>query len=172
MVGQRAQLALIIAEFHHCSDMVKARMVNVDICSGTQSQAHSNLRLGNITALSYVKRPTVMAFGAPVHNTPLGASVSDDFTYISIATDMHSRKMSMARAAIGTLTSDCKSTRTAAAHLYRFSDSSPRTGADGELTKRGAVAAEVDAVVRYSTLRMARLQAHRRRLLSVTEDYG
>ena len=39
VVGQQAQLALIIAEFHHCSDMVKARMVNVDICSGTQSQA-------------------------------------------------------------------------------------------------------------------------------------
>ena len=113
-----------------------------------------------------------MAFGAPVHNTPLGASVSDDFTYISIATDMHSRKMSMARTAIETLTSDCKSTSTASAHLYRFSDSSPRTGDDGELTERGALAAEADAIVRHSALHMARLQADRRRLLSETEDYG
>ena len=31
---------------------------------------------------------------------------------------------------------------------------------------------EADAVVRYSTMHMARLQADRRRLLSVTEDYG
>ena len=172
VVGEQAQLALIIAKFHHCSDMVKARMVNVDICSGTQSQAHSNLRLGGITTLSYDKRPTVMAFGALVHNTPLDASVSDDFTYIFIATDMHSRKMPMARTAIETLTSDCKPTSTASAHLYRFSDSSPRTDDDGELTERGALAAEADAVVRYSALHMARLQAERRRLLSVTEDYG
>ena len=130
------------------------------------------MRLGGITTLSYDKRPTAMAFGAPVHNTPLDASVSDDFTYISIATDMHSRKMSMARTAIETLTSDCKSTSTASAHLYRLPDSSTRTRADGELTKRGLVAAEADAVVRYSTLHMARLQADRRRLLSVTEHYG
>ena len=80
--------------------------------------------------------------------------------------------MSMARTAIETLTSDCKTTSTASAHLYRFSDSSPRTGDDGELTERGASAAEADAVVRYSTLRMARLQADRRRLLSETEDDG
>ena len=83
VVGQQAQLALIIAEFYHCSDMVKARMVNADICSGTQSQAHSNLRLGGITTLSYVKRPTVMAVGAAVHITPLDASVSDDFACTS-----------------------------------------------------------------------------------------
>ena len=134
-------------------------MVNVDICSGTQSQAHSNLRLGGITTLSYDKQP-------------LDASVSGDFTYISIATDMHSRKMPMVGTAIETLTSDCKSTSTASAHLYRFSDSSPRTGDDGELTERGALAAEADAVVRHSALHMARLQAERRRLLSETEDYG
>ena len=112
-----------------------------------------------------------MAFGAPVYNTPLDASVSDDFTYIPIATDMHSRKMPMARTAIETLASDYKTTSTASAHLYCFSDSSPRTGDDGELTERGASAAEADAVVRYSTMHMARLQADRRRLLSETEDY-
>ena len=119
VVGQQAQLALIIAEFHHCSDMVKARVVNVDLCPGTQSQAHSNLHLDGMTTLSYDKRPMAMAFGAPVHSTPLGASASDDFTYISIATDMHSRKLSMARTTVETLTSDCKSTSTTSAHFYR-----------------------------------------------------
>ena len=70
---------------------------------------------------------------------------------------MHSRKLSiMARTAVETLTSDCKSTSTASAHFYRFPDSSPRTGAGGELTERGFEAAEADAVVRYSTLHMAR----------------
>ena len=34
------------------------------------------------------------------------------------------------------------------------------------------MATEADAVVRYSALHMARLRADRRRLLSVTEDYG
>ena len=41
---------------------------------------------------------------------------------------------------------------------------------DGVLPE--GAAAEADAVVRYSTLHMARLQADRRRLLSETEDYG
>ena len=75
-------------------------------------------------------------------------------------------------AACGLVTSDCKSTSTASAHLHRFSDSSPRTGDDGELIERGALAAAVDSTVRHSALHMARLQADRRRLLSVTEDYG
>ena len=74
-------------------------------------------------------------------------------------------------AACGLVTSDCKSTSTASA-LYLNPDSSPRTRDDGELTEKGMVAAEADAVVRCSTLYMARLQAERRRLLSVTEDYG
>ena len=47
---------------------------------------------------------------------------------------MHSRKVSMTRTAIETLTSDCKSTSTVSAHLYRFLDSSPRTHDDGKLT--------------------------------------
>ena len=75
-------------------------------------------------------------------------------------------------AACGLVASDCKSTSTASAHLYRSSDSSPRTGDDGKLTERGALAAEAGTIVRYSTLHMARLQADRRRLLSETEGYG
>jgi hypothetical protein len=74
-------------------------------------------------------------------------------------------------AACGLVTSDCKSISTESAQLYRSSDSSPRTGDDGELTERGALAAAADAIVRHSALHMARLQANRRRLLSVTEDY-
>ena len=137
-----------------------------------QSQAHSNLCLGGITTLSYDKRPAVAAFGAVATNTPLDASVSLNFTYIAVATDMHSRKMAMARVATETLTSDCKSTSTASAHLYRFPDSSPLTDDDGELTEEGELAAEADAVLRYSMMHMASIQSDRRRLLSVTEDYG
>ena len=60
-----------------------------------------------------------------------------------------------------------------AAHLYRFPDSTPpRKDGNGELTERGVLAAEADAVVFYSTMHMARLQAERRSLLRVTEDYG
>jgi hypothetical protein len=76
------------------------------------------------------------------------------------------------KAACGLVTSDCKSTSTASAHLHRFSDSSPRTDDDGELTEKGMVAAEAYAVVRYSTMHMASIQSDRRRLLAVTEDYG
>ena len=152
--------------------MVKARMINVGICSGTQSQAHTNFRLGGITTLSYDKRPAADAFGATVSNTPLGASVGLTSTYITVATDMHSRKMAMARTAIETLTSDCKSTSTTSAHLYRFPDSSPRTDDDGVLTEKGKEAAEADAVLRYSMMHMASIQSDRRRLLAVTEDYG
>ena len=38
VVGQQAQLALILADCHQFSDMQKARMVNVDMCAGMQSQ--------------------------------------------------------------------------------------------------------------------------------------
>ena len=172
VVGQQAQLALIIAEFYRLSDMVKARMVNVDICSGTQSQAHNNLRLGGITTLSYDIRPVVVAFGSAVSNTPLDASVGLASTYITIATDMHSRNMAMARIGVETLTSDCKSTSTTSAHLYRNPDASPRTDDNGVLTENGELAAEADAVLRYSMMHMASIQSDRRRLLAVTEDYG
>ena len=76
------------------------------------------------------------------------------------------------KAACGLVTSDCTSFSTVSAHLYRFSDSSPRTGDGGELTERGALAAELGAIERHSALHMGRLQADRRRLLSETEDYG
>ena len=87
--------------------------------------------------------------------------------------DMRPRFFQIAEeAACGLVTSDCKSTSTASAHLHRFSDSSPRTDDDGELTEKGMVAAEAYAVVRYSTMHMASIQSDRRRLLAVTEDYG
>ena len=73
-------------------------------------------------------------------------------------------------AACGLVTSDCNTSTVSA--LYRFPDSSPRTGDDGELTGKGMVAAEADAVVRYSMMHMASIQSDRRRLLAVTEDYG
>ena len=44
-MGQQAQIALIIADLGGCSDQEKARMVNVDICPGTQSQQKGNERL-------------------------------------------------------------------------------------------------------------------------------
>ena len=74
-------------------------------------------------------------------------------------------------AACGLVTSDCKSTSTdSASHLNP--DSSPRTVDDGELTENGELAAEADAVLRYSMMHMASIQSDRRRLLAVTEDYG
>ena len=75
------------------------------------------------------------------------------------------------KAACGLVASDCKSTSTALAS-YLNPDSSPRTGDDGELTEKGKVAAEADAVLRYSMMHMVSIQSDRRRLLSVTEDYG
>ena len=134
---------------------MKARMINVGICSGTQSQAHTNFRLGGTTTLSYDRRPAVEAFGAAVSNTPLGASVGLTSTYITVTTDMHSRKMAMAHTAIETLTSDCKSTSTTSAHLHRFPDSSHRTDDDGDLTEKGMEVAEAGAVLRYSMMHMA-----------------
>ena len=75
------------------------------------------------------------------------------------------------RTAIETL-ADCKSTSTTSVHLHRFSDSSPRMDDDGELTEKEMEAAEADAVVRYSMMRMASIQSDRHRFLAVTEDYG
>ena len=73
----------------------------------------------------------------------------------------------MTRVGVETFTSDCKSTSTASAHPYRYSNSEPH--ASGEL---GDCVWMADAVVRCSTARMARMQAKRRALLRITEDYG
>ena len=140
--------------------------MNVDICAGTQSQADSNMRLGGVTTVSLDIRKKVEAFGAEVHNLPLDASFGKNEVYVCVATELHAKRMAMARVGVETLTSDCKSTSTASAHLHRHANGDPRQG------KQGKCARMAGAVVRCSTARMARMQAERRALLRVTEDYG
>ena len=137
------------------------------MCAGTQSQADSNMRLGGITTVSLGIRKKVEAFGAEVNNRLLDASSGENEVYVGVATELRAGRIAMARVGVETLTSDCKSTSTVSAHLYRHSNVDPR--GSGE---RGACARMADAVVRCSTARMARMQAKRRALLWVTEDYG
>ena len=74
-VGQQAQVALIIAALTRCSPRQKARMVNVDICSGTQSQRKGNLRLGGLRTISIDIERVVHCFGATVVNHELDVAI-------------------------------------------------------------------------------------------------
>ena len=125
------------------------------------------MRLGGITTVSLSIRKKAEAFGAEVNNHLLDAPAGENEVYIGVATELHVGRMAMARVGVETLTSDCKSTSTASAHLLRHSNGEPR--GSGE---RGTCARMAGAVVRCSTARMVRMQAERRALLRVTEDYG
>ena len=136
------------------------------MCAGIQSQADSNIRLGGGTMVSLGIRKQVEAFGAEVHNPRLDASSGKSEVYVGVATELHARRTAMARVGVETLTLDCKSTSTAPAHLHRHANGDSRQGEQGKCARMAG------AVVRCSTARMARMQAERRALLQVTEDYG
>ena len=164
-MGPQAQIALVIADFGACSDQEKARMVSVGICSGTgtQSQRKGNERLDGVQTFCFDNQSLVRAFGADHHNAHLDASISELRIYVTVAAELHSSRVAMARMAVATLTADYKSTGTTSAHLHRTATGKPRRG------KAGAAAREADAVARCSTSFMAHAQAERLALVDMGE---
>ena len=97
-----------MADLGGCSDQEKARMVNVGIYSGAQSQRKGNERLGGVRTVCFDNRSFVRAFGADHHNTHLDASVSELRTYVTVAAELHSSRVAMSRMAVTTLTADSR----------------------------------------------------------------
>ena len=159
VVGQQAQVALIVAEHEHLPDHVKSRLVNLDICSGTQSQRKNNLRLGGMRTVSCDKRPEVDAFGVEESNFEIDMSGDIDDIYNQIANWLHECGIAMSRVAVITVSSDCKTTCTGNAHNCR-------DGAEPKLGTEGDTAREADKVVVNCMKLMARFQKERDLLYS------
>lgn len=154
-VGPQPQIALVIAEHEITTSLQRARMVNVDICAGSQSQRKAMLLL-NVYTESFDNREYVDTQGTWMVNSVIDATKDD--LYESLASVLHAKGIAMARIAIATLSSDCQSTSTASAHLYRTSDGVPKPGSAG-LKARTA-----DRVM-YQFLRLVkRLRAERAEL--------
>ena len=162
VVGQQAQVALVVAEHEHRTEHVKARMVNLDICAGTQSQCKNNLRLGGVTMMSYDKRSEVDAFGTVEENFEVDMASNIDDIYIQIANWLHDCGVAMSRVAVITVSSDCKTTCTGNAHNCR-------DGAEPKPGKEGDTAREADKVVINCMKLMARFW--RERDLLSSEDH-
>ena len=153
-VGQQAQVALVVAEHEHLSEHAKARLVNLDICSGTQSQRKNNLRLGGVKTMSCDKRQEVAAFGTVETNFEIDMAGNIDDIYIQIANWLHECGVAMSRVAVITVSSDCKTTCTGNAHNCR-------DGAEPKPGKEGDTAREADKVVINCMKLMARFQRER-----------
>ena len=154
------QIALIVADRGTTTEQQRTRMVNVDICSGSQSQRRGNL-LPNLEAKCFDQRTQVTATaGQQLTNVFIDASV--DTIYDVLRSALHSERVAMSRVSTITLSSDCAMNCTSASSDHRDGSGRPLSGSDGD-TARSA-----DKVV-ISTLKfMHRARAERDYLLSTT----
>ena len=137
----------------------RARMVNVDICSGSQSQRKANCRLGGLRTICIDLEREVHCYGSTVVNYELDVAIGAAQLYVAIGRILHSAGIAMSRVAAITVTSDCKTTCTSAASIYR--DEAGNPWAD---TAEGEVASKMDLVVTSCVGYMARMASHRARI--------
>ena len=133
------QISLIVADHGNTTEQQRTRMVNVDICSGSQSQRRGNLLL-NLETTSFDVRTSVTATaGQQLTNEYIEAP--DDTVYDVVRTALHAERIAMSRVSTITLSSDCATNCTSAASEHRDSKGHPLRG------KKGATARTADKVV-------------------------
>ena len=155
------QISLIVADHGGSTEQQRARMINVDICSGSQSQRRGNLLL-NLRTLSFDKRTSVTATaGQQLINEHIDAS--DDTVYDVVRTALHAERIAMARVSAITLSSDCATNCTSAASEHRDAKGFPLKG------KKGAAARTADKVVINTLKFVHRARAERDYLLSTMD---
>ena len=114
-------------------------MVNIGICSGSQSQRRGNLQL-NLETLSFDQRTQVTATGGrALMNTFIDASVGTVYDVVRDA--LHDKCIAMSRVCAITLPSDCATNCTSAASDHRDEHGEPLSGG------AGAAARTADKVV-------------------------
>ena len=133
------------------TEQQRVRMVNVDICAGSQSQRRAMLLL-NVLVVSFDSRASVDTAGTIMTNVEVDATLD---LYDAVATALHSRGIAMSRIAMVTLSSDCKTTGTVTAKHYRYRSGKPRP------TEKGAEAAAADLVMRRTLELVKRLRRER-----------
>ena len=157
------QLALIIADHANTTEQQRARMVNVDICAGSQSQRRGNA-LVNIRTESFDERTSVTAAGGRVvTNNYIDASSDDPSMYDVVRSALHSQQVAMSRVNVVTLSSDCATNCTSAASDSRDARGRPLPGTEGNVARTAGK-------VVLSTLRfLHRARAERDYLLSTMD---
>ena len=136
-VGEQAEIGLMITHHADTTEQQRARMVNVDICAGSQSQRKAMLLL-NVHTVNFDNRTSVGTEGTIMTNVEVDATL--DF-YDAVAVALHSRSIAMPRISMVALSSNCTTTGTGTAKYYRYPSGQPRP------TSKGAVAAAVDLVM-------------------------
>ena len=127
------QIALIVADHGFTTEQQRARVVNVDICSGSQSQRRGNLLL-NIETKCFDQRTQVTATaGQQLTNMYIDASV--DTVYDVVRSALHAERIAMSRVSTITLSSDCATNCTSAASDHRDDGGRPLPGSDGDTAR-------------------------------------
>ena len=159
-VGEHAEVGLMIAHHAYTTEQQRARMVNVDICAGSQSQRKAMLLL-NVLTVSFDNRASVDTAGSIMTNVEVDATLD---LYDAVAVALHSRGIAMSRISMVTLSSDCKTTGTVTAKHYRYPSGQPRP------TSKGAEAAAADLVMRRTLEFVKRLRRERATLAQTQQS--
>ena len=137
-VGEQAEIGLVVAHHANATEQQRARVVNVDICAGSQSQCKAMLLL-NVHTVNFDNRPNVDTEWTIMTNHKVDATLD---LYDAVAVALHSRGIAMSRVSMVTLSSDYKTTGAVTVKQYRYPSDQPRP------TSKGAEAAAADLVVR------------------------
>ena len=86
-VSEQAEIGLVVAHYAHTPEQQRARMFNVDICAGSQSQRKAMLLL-NVLTVNFDNRPNVDTEGAITTNHEVDATLD---LYDVVAVALHSR---------------------------------------------------------------------------------
>ena len=92
-VGEQAEIGLLVAHHANITEQQRARMVNVDICAGSQSQRNAMLLL-NVLTVNFDNRPNVDTEGTIMTNHEVDATLD---LYDVVAVELHSRGVAMSR---------------------------------------------------------------------------
>ena len=126
------QIALIVADHPGLTEQQRARMINVDVCAGTQSQRCGNVLI-NLATESFDRRTSVATPGGhEVVNTFIDASADSPVMYDVVRAALHAKGISMSRVGVLTLSSDCATNCTSAASDSRDASGCPLRGSAGD----------------------------------------
>ena len=155
------QIALIVADHGDMTEQQRARAINVDICSGSQSQRRGNMLL-NLETLSFDQRTQVTATGGQTL-TNVYIDASEDTVYDVVRDALHAKGIAMSRVCAITLSSDCATNCTSAASDHRDGSGKPLAGSAGDAARTA------DKVVINTLKFVHRARAERDYLLSTMD---
>ena len=129
------QIALIVADHGSTSEQQRARMANVEVCPGSQSQRCGNLLLNAETKCFDQRTQVTATAGQLLTNVFIDASVDTPSIYDVVRSTLHSNRIAMSRVNVITLSSDCATNCTSAASDHRDDGGRPLPSSDGDTAR-------------------------------------